>query len=139
MDSRHCPESHGDGFGKPILNGHSREWPPLQVYRLFRCGLGGSDSRARKRLLAPFLGKFYGDCLEDGEIALKYGPDGFKVVYYNLALPVLIDTYPGILKDLDRLKDRLSEDHPDFIKLLGILYVVKSLSRATIQRSVRAI
>lgn len=81
-----------------------------------------------KRLLAPFLGKFYGDCLEGGEVSLKYGPDGFKISYYNLALPILIDTYPSILKDLDRLKDTLSEDHPDFVKLLGILYVVKTLS-----------
>jgi (1->4)-alpha-D-glucan 1-alpha-D-glucosylmutase len=41
-----------------------------------------------KRILAPFLGWFYGECLEAGEIALQYGPDGFKVAYYNLAFPV---------------------------------------------------
>ncbi|MGB9292396.1 MAG: alpha-amylase family glycosyl hydrolase, partial [Desulfobaccales bacterium] len=40
-----------------------------------------------KRILAPFLGWFYGECLENGEIALQYGPDGFKVAYYNLAFP----------------------------------------------------
>jgi (1->4)-alpha-D-glucan 1-alpha-D-glucosylmutase len=89
---------------------------------------GPPTSSAGKRLLAPFLGKFYGECLEDGEIALQYGPDGFKVTYYDLAFPLRIDTYPSILNDLDRLKDRLSEDHPDFIKLLGILYVLKTLS-----------
>ena len=30
------------------------------------------------RLLAPFLGRLYGEALEEGEIGLKFGPEGFR-------------------------------------------------------------
>jgi (1->4)-alpha-D-glucan 1-alpha-D-glucosylmutase len=81
-----------------------------------------------KRILAPFLGRFYGESLEDGEIALQYGPDGFKAAYYNLAFPLRIESYLNLFDNLSRLKRKLADDNPDFIKLLGILYVLKSLS-----------
>ena len=81
-----------------------------------------------KRILAPFLGRFYGECLEDGEIALQYGPDGFKVAYFNLAFPLRIESYLNLFTNLSKLKKKLAEEDPDFIKLLGILYVLKSLS-----------
>jgi (1->4)-alpha-D-glucan 1-alpha-D-glucosylmutase len=81
-----------------------------------------------KRILAPFLGRFYGECLEAREIAVQYGPDGFKAAYYNLAFPLRIKSYLNLFKDLSQLKKKLAEDDPDFIKLLGILYVLKSLS-----------
>jgi (1->4)-alpha-D-glucan 1-alpha-D-glucosylmutase len=81
-----------------------------------------------KRILAPFLGRFYGECLEDGEIALQYGPAGFKVSYYNLAFPLRIKSYLNLFNNLSQLKRKLAEDDPDYIKLLGILYVLKSLS-----------
>jgi len=81
-----------------------------------------------KRILAPFLGRFYGESLEDGEIALQYGPDGFKAAYYNLAFPLRIESYSDLFKNLSQLKKKLAEDDPDFIKLLGILYVLKMLS-----------
>jgi (1->4)-alpha-D-glucan 1-alpha-D-glucosylmutase len=80
------------------------------------------------RILAPFLGRFYGECLEDGEIALQYGPDGFKTAYYDLAFPLRIESYLNLFNNLAQLKRKLAEDDPDFIKLLGILYVLKSLS-----------
>src|SRR4030043_195294 len=81
-----------------------------------------------KRILAPFLSRFYGECLEDGEIALQYGPDGFKAAYFNLALPLRVESYLNLFNNLSQLKKKLAEDDPDFIKLLGILYVLKSLS-----------
>jgi (1->4)-alpha-D-glucan 1-alpha-D-glucosylmutase len=82
-----------------------------------------------KRILAPFLGWFYGECLEDGEIALQYGPDGFKAVYYNLAFPLRIESYVNLFNNLPKLKkSNLTEDDFDFIKLFGILYVLKTLA-----------
>jgi (1->4)-alpha-D-glucan 1-alpha-D-glucosylmutase len=80
-----------------------------------------------KRILAPFLGRFYGECLEDGEIVLQYGPNGFKVAYYNLAFPLRIESYLNIFKNLAQLKRIFAEEEPDSIKLLGILYVLKLL------------
>ena len=81
-----------------------------------------------KRMLAPFLGRFYGECLENGEIALQYGFDGFKVVYYNHIFPLRIESYSDIFNNLYELKKELTDDNPDFIKFLGILYALKMLS-----------
>ncbi|MDQ1240716.1 MAG: (1-_4)-alpha-D-glucan 1-alpha-D-glucosylmutase, partial [Thermodesulfobacteriota bacterium] len=106
-----------------FMNGHNS-----QYFKFFDVDWGHPPAGANKRLLAPFLGKFYGECLEDGEIALKYGPDGFNVAYYDLSFPLRIESYPYLFKNLARLKRKLVEDAPDFIKILGILYVLKTLS-----------
>lgn len=106
-----------------LVNGYNS-----QYFNFFDVDWGNPPAGPNKRLLAPFLGKFYGDCLEDGEIALTYWPDGFKVTYYDLTFPLRIESYPYLFKDLDRLKRKLAEDDPDFIKVLGILYVLKTLS-----------
>ncbi len=80
------------------------------------------------RLLAPFLGRFYGVSLEGREIKLKYGPDGLTVVYGRLRLPLRIESYLNVLTlKLSALKRRLGQENPDFSKLLGILYVLKTL------------
>ncbi len=80
------------------------------------------------KLLSPFLGKFYGEALEDGEIRLRYDADGFKIYYYNLAFPLRIETYIHLLTHrLNDLKKKTGMDHPDLVKFLGLLYVLKSL------------
>jgi (1->4)-alpha-D-glucan 1-alpha-D-glucosylmutase len=80
------------------------------------------------RLLAPFLGKFYGDCLESGEIQLRYDQNGFTVNYYELRFPLKVTSYGTILRHrLNSLKRKIGRDHPDFIKLLGILYSLKTI------------
>ena len=100
----------------------------LSVFQFFDVDWDHPAASLNKRILAPFLGRFYGECLEDGEIALQYGPDGFKVAYYNIAFPLRIESYLNLFKNLAQLKRKLAEDNPDFIKLLGILYVLKTLS-----------
>jgi (1->4)-alpha-D-glucan 1-alpha-D-glucosylmutase len=80
----------------------------------------------RGRVLAPFLGKFYGDCLESGELQLRYEESGLSVNYYDLKFPLRIESYNGVLTyDLARLREKLGRDDPDFVKLLGILYALK--------------
>jgi (1->4)-alpha-D-glucan 1-alpha-D-glucosylmutase len=106
-----------------LVNGYNS-----QYFSFFDVDWGHPPAGPNKRLLAPFLGKFYGECLEDGEIALTYGPHGFKVTYYDLAFPLRIESYPNLFKNLSRLKKRLAQDDPDFMKVLGILYVLKTLS-----------
>lgn len=82
----------------------------------------------RGRLLAPFLGRFYGESMDDGEITLDYGPSGLTVHYYDLILPLRIESYASFLThQLSRLEKRLGGNHPDFIKFLDILHVVKTL------------
>ena len=82
----------------------------------------------RGKLLAPFLGRLYGECLEDAEIVLKYESDGFSITYYDLELPLKLESYITIITHrLSTLKKSLGEDSPDFINLLAILYSLKNL------------
>jgi len=82
----------------------------------------------KKRLLAPLLGRFYGESLEEGEIRLRYTKNGFSLKYYNQVLPLRVESYVYLLTyQLHVLKEKLGPDHPDYVKLLGILYVLKTL------------
>ncbi|MGC8603232.1 MAG: malto-oligosyltrehalose synthase, partial [Desulfomonilaceae bacterium] len=80
------------------------------------------------RVLAPFLGEFYGETLENGEISLCFGPEGFTIKYYDIEFPVVIDSYSFILSHrIEILRRTLGKDNPDFIKILGVLYVLKTV------------
>ncbi len=82
----------------------------------------------KKRILAPFLGRLYGESLEDGEIRLIYDHNGFAINYYDLKFPISMQSYLTIITyKLNTLRKRLGEEHPDFIKLLGIFYSLKNL------------
>jgi (1->4)-alpha-D-glucan 1-alpha-D-glucosylmutase len=79
----------------------------------------------RGRLLAPFLGKFYGECLESGELRLVYDQNGFAIHYYDFSFPLAIETYAEVLThNLSTLIATLGRSHPNFIKFLGILGVI---------------
>ncbi|HEY9778778.1 MAG TPA: malto-oligosyltrehalose synthase, partial [Leptolyngbyaceae cyanobacterium] len=79
------------------------------------------------RVLAPMLGNFYGQCLDNGEIQLQYDESGLTVNYYSLRLPVKIESYTRFLtQNLGQLARLLGRRHPDFVKLLGILYLIKN-------------
>ncbi len=78
-------------------------------------------------ILAALLGDFYGTCLERGEIQLKYDQNGLTANYYSLSIPLRLESYPTFLThNLEKLSKSLGRQHPDFIKLLGILYMLKS-------------
>ncbi|NEQ29684.1 MAG: malto-oligosyltrehalose synthase, partial [Leptolyngbya sp. SIO4C5] len=52
----------------------------------------------RGKVLAPLLGDFYGRCLEAGQIQLAYEESGLTVNYYDLKLPLNIESYAFFLK-----------------------------------------
>ncbi|UCG14480.1 MAG: malto-oligosyltrehalose synthase [Deltaproteobacteria bacterium] len=82
----------------------------------------------RGRLLTPFLGTFYGEALEKGEIQLIYDEGGLRITYYEMSFPLKIESYLNFFThQLARLKRRLGGDHPDFTKYLGIIYILKNL------------
>ncbi|NIQ38136.1 MAG: malto-oligosyltrehalose synthase [Proteobacteria bacterium] len=82
----------------------------------------------RGRLLAPFLGGFYRETLEEGEIKLTYDNTGFALNYYDLVFPLKIESYLRLLsQNVGALKERLGGDHPDVIDFLGILDLLKTL------------
>ncbi|MBW7957654.1 MAG: malto-oligosyltrehalose synthase [Deltaproteobacteria bacterium] len=83
----------------------------------------------KEKVLAPFLGRIYGEALEGGEIRLDYSDDGLKVRYYETSFPLRIDSYQVFLSHLSRkLVMKLGKEHPDYVKLLGIRYVLKTLA-----------
>lgn len=85
-------------------------------------------ANSQDRILAPLLGDFYGTSLENGEIQLKYGQDGLKVTYYALELPLRLETYTKVFSyNMGSVARTLGRNHPDFIKLLGILYILKNV------------
>jgi (1->4)-alpha-D-glucan 1-alpha-D-glucosylmutase len=84
------------------------------------------------RVLAPLLGDFYGLCLARGEIKLNYAESGLSISYYGLELPVKIESYlTFIIRNLGKLARRLGRQYPDFIKFLGILYLLKNIPEET--------
>ncbi|MBD1804617.1 malto-oligosyltrehalose synthase [Microcoleus sp. FACHB-SPT15] len=84
------------------------------------------------RVLAPMMGSFYGEALENGEIQLNYEENGLSVNYYALKLPVRIESYGRFIgQNLGQLARELGKRHPDFLKLLGILYLIKSIPNET--------
>ncbi|MBM0742888.1 malto-oligosyltrehalose synthase [Phormidium sp. CLA17] len=84
------------------------------------------------RVLAPLLGDLYGNCLEKGEIQLTYDATGLSVNYNSLKLPVRIESYARFITTyLGQLTKALGRQHPDFIKLLGSLYLIKSIPAET--------
>ncbi len=85
-----------------------------------------------ERVLAPLLGDFYGNSLERGEIKLDYKEKGLSVNYFDLELPVRIESYVTfITHNLGKLAREIGRQHPDFIKFLGILYLLKNIPEET--------
>ncbi len=78
------------------------------------------------KVLAPFLGSFCGDCLENGELQVQYEQSGLSINYYDNKFPIRIESYSQVLTyNLTRLQEKLGRDHPAFVKLLGVLYTLK--------------
>ena len=89
-------------------------------------------------MLAPVLGDFYGRCLEKGELQLKYDQAGLTINYYDFHFPLRIESYTQLMTyQIGRLERSLGREHPDFIKLLGILYLLKNTTTESTGRQYR--
>ncbi|MBC8414195.1 malto-oligosyltrehalose synthase, partial [bacterium] len=107
-----------------LENGHNSEY-----YDFFDIEWSHVYDSLSDRLLAPFLGQHYSEALNDREICLGYGENGFFIKYYDLCLPLKIESYVNVIAHgLGSFREKIGDDHPDLIKFLGILYSIKSLS-----------
>ena len=80
------------------------------------------------RVLAPFLGQPYGDCLEGGELQLAYGEAGFTINYYALQFPLSLASYITILsQNLEQLEQQLGEEHSTWQQLRSLLENIEVL------------
>jgi (1->4)-alpha-D-glucan 1-alpha-D-glucosylmutase len=137
-------QDHGMGWLQDIIPNHMaydcenqilvdvlENGPSSRYARFFDADWDHPYETMRGRLLAPFLGRFAGECLEDGKIQLAYGETGLTLGYYNLRFPLRIESYAAVLtRELDALKRKLGHDNPDFVKLLGVLHILKTLPSA---------
>ena len=81
------------------------------------------------RVLAPFLGRFYSECLEDGELQISYDREGLAVRYYQLRLPLSLASYPRVfLPQLAFLEERLGKTHPQVIKFIGVVRLFEQIA-----------
>ena len=105
--------------------------PSSEYYGYFDIDWNHPYESIRGKVLAPFLGQFYSECLESGEIRLQYDESGLNIAYYGLRLPVKIESYNTVFpSDIRMIRRKLGSGHPDVIKLLGVLYTLKNLSSA---------
>jgi len=86
------------------------------------------DESMRGKVLCPCLGQFYGACLEQSELILRYDDEGLAVHYYRQRFPLNIESYGQVLApNVTQFRRKLGLQHPDLIKLLGVLYTLKNL------------
>ncbi|NIR50836.1 malto-oligosyltrehalose synthase [candidate division KSB1 bacterium] len=112
----------------PMLMDVLENGPDSEYLDFFDVDWNHSSESIRGRILAPFLGKFYGDCLDSGEISLIYEKEGLFIKYYELRFPLKIESYATVFSNgLSKLRRSLGSEHPDFIKILGVLYSLKNL------------
>ncbi|MGE5796068.1 MAG: malto-oligosyltrehalose synthase, partial [Ignavibacteria bacterium] len=64
-------------------------------------------------------------------IKLNYDSEGFHINYFSQRFPLKMESYGDVLAhNFSKLKSKLGKNHPDIIKYLGILYMLKSLPSA---------
>jgi (1->4)-alpha-D-glucan 1-alpha-D-glucosylmutase len=79
------------------------------------------------RVLAPHLGRFFGECLDDGEISLAFDVSGLSVNYYDLRLPLRLESYPEVLaRDARQLESVMGKDNPDRIRFMETVEILRS-------------
>ncbi|NLC71829.1 MAG: malto-oligosyltrehalose synthase, partial [Desulfuromonadaceae bacterium] len=102
--------------GNRLIRGIMEQGPDSPYCRYFDIDWDHPSAILQGKLLVPFLGRFYSECLESGEIKLIFDPDGFSIRYYDLSLPLRIDSYREIFEHgLSRMENRLGEDHPEVL------------------------
>jgi (1->4)-alpha-D-glucan 1-alpha-D-glucosylmutase len=117
-------DSHNPWLMDVLENG-----PNSRYVEYFDIAWNSPFEASQEPLLVPLLGNFYGDCLENGEIQLQYDESGLSVNYYNLRSHLRLESYATFLThNLGQLTRTLGRKHPYFIRLLGLLYVLKNLS-----------
>ncbi|MEP0910752.1 malto-oligosyltrehalose synthase [Leptolyngbya sp. GB1-A1] len=109
--------------------------PDSQYHDYFDIDWNHPYEGLKGKVLAPFLGKFYGDCLESGELQLKYNEQGISINYYALSFPIRIESYSHVLMhNLSQIREKLGRNDPSFVKLLGVLYMLRYIPSETERR-----
>lgn len=91
----------------------------------------------RGKVLAPFLGDFYGQVLERGELRIEWEQRGFRLRYWDHSYPLRAQSYATILaQNLPALRRRLGSQHPAYTRLMGVIHFFQNI-RAEIDSASR--
>jgi (1->4)-alpha-D-glucan 1-alpha-D-glucosylmutase len=102
--------------------------PNSQYYDFFDIEWDHFYEGLRNRLLAPFLGRLYGESLDEKEITLGYEKNGFHIHYYEMKLPLKIESYSTIITHrLEELINKTGDEHPALINFHGVLHSLENL------------
>ncbi len=83
----------------------------------------------RGRLLAPFLGKPYGQCVIDGELKIAFENGGLWVTYFDQRYPLSPESYWDVFgADIEKLQTVIDPETDDYMSLFGALHALKNLS-----------
>jgi (1->4)-alpha-D-glucan 1-alpha-D-glucosylmutase len=84
------------------------------------------------KVLIPILGEQYGTVLERQELKLVFDKGSFFLSYYDHRLPILPETYAGILGHrMEKLEMLLPEDHASRRELLSVMTALGCLPSYT--------
>ncbi len=90
------------------------------------------------RVLLPVLGKPFGQALEDQDLHLSLGEEGFRLNYYDYHFPLDPKTYGDILTyRLEALEQNLGEGHPAVLGLQGLITMIEHLPPRTLTSSAK--
>ena len=102
--------------------------PQSRFLNFFDIEWNHHDESLKGKLLAPILGGFFGECLENGDFTLEFGSQGLSIRYFSHVFPLRIESYADVLGgDPPGLRKRMERGHPDHVKLMGVFYVLKNL------------
>jgi len=91
-------------------------------YSFFDIDWNHPYSGLKKRVLAPFLGKFYKEALEQRELQLRYENSRVTVNNYDLSFPLRIESLVHIFKTKqENLIRKIGENHPGLNNLLELI------------------
>ena len=81
------------------------------------------------KLLVPFLGKPYGNCVTDGELKLIYENGDLWVAYYDNRYPLCPESYWTVLGDgIEELQNSFEPESDEYTSFCGALHTLKNLS-----------
>lgn len=84
------------------------------------------------RLLAPFLGSFYGTCLDNAEIRLHFYEGGFGLCYADSVFPVKVEEYPFLLRlDWMAFEQKIGRGSEECARLLNIIQAFEKIGEVS--------
>ena len=87
------------------------------------------DPAMRKKVLAPFLGGFFGETLEKGELKINYGETGFFISYYDNKFPLKPESVSEIMEEgLEGLLEKIGRESEEAVQVAGAVNAFKSAS-----------